>query len=76
MLDRRYTGGVAVTPDDNAVLTPTQGIYVGGTGDLELQFWNGSVVLLENVPDGAWFDGFCVVKVMEGTTATGVLALY
>lgn len=76
MSNRRYIGAVAVTPDDDATLTPTAGIFVGGTGDLGLVFYDGSSVLLENVPDGTWFDGFCVVRVAETTTATGVLALY
>ncbi len=75
-MNNRYIGVVVVTPDDDAVLGPTRGLYVGGTGDLEIQFYDGSTATLENVPDGTFFDGFCVVKVTEGTTASGILALY
>lgn len=75
-MNRRYISGVAVTPSDSTVLTPTSGIYVGGTGDLEVEFFGGGTVLLENVPNGTWFDGFCVVKVKEGTDATSVIVLY
>lgn len=75
-MNRRYTGAVAVTPDDDVTLSPTAGVFVGGTGDLEVTFYDGSTVLLENVPDGTWFDGFVIVKVGESTTASSVLALY
>ena len=75
-MNRKYIGAASVTPDDDDVLTPTAGLFIGGTGDVELEFWAGGTVLLENVPDGTFLDGFCVVKVKAGTTATGVIALY
>ncbi|WP_027085404.1 spike base protein, RCAP_Rcc01079 family [Cohnella panacarvi] len=75
-MNRKYISGVAVTPDDDVTIGPTAGLFVGGTGDLEIEFYGGGTVLLENVPNGTFYDGFCVVKVKEGTTATSVIALY
>lgn len=76
-MNHRYISAAEVTPHDTNTIDATRGIYVGKTGDLTVQFLDGSQITLTNVPDGTFFDGFCVVKVLDtGTTADEIIALY
>lgn len=76
-MNRPYRSGLSVTPDDDTTLSPeTSGIYVGTTGDIAVQFFDGSTVTIPDVPAGAVLD-ISVVKVLEtGTTADGIVALF
>lgn len=76
-MNRPFRGAGEVTPDDdNTLATESSGIYVGTTGDLAVQFYDGSSVTIPDVPSGAVLD-ISVVKVLAtGTTATGIIALY
>jgi hypothetical protein len=72
-----YRGGIAVTPSDATVLTPTKGLYIGGAGNVTVDFADGTTgVLLTAVAVGTLYP-ISVVKVKStGTTATAIVAIY
>lgn len=68
--------GVAVTKSDSTIIPATRGVWVGGTGNLSVVFAGDSAtVVLESVPAG-YLMPIQVVKVMDATTATAIVALY
>lgn len=71
------TSAVAVTPSDTTEIPVTRGVWVGGAGDLAVQFTgDDEAVTLGGVAAGTLLP-IQVTKVMSAnTTATGVLALY
>lgn len=71
-----YRGGVAVTKSDDTIIAPTRGIYVGGTGDLTVDFADGTVGVVIKAPVVGTILPISVVKVKAATTATDVVALY
>jgi len=67
--------GVPITPSDVTLLTKFRGLYIGVSGDLNIEHVSGTSVLYLNVPVG-WLP-FSGVRVMStGTTATSIVALY
>jgi hypothetical protein len=72
-----YRGGVAVTPSDSTVLAPTRGLYIGGTGNVIVDFADGTTGVLLTAPALGVILPISVVKVKAtGTTATAILAIY
>jgi hypothetical protein len=66
---------VAVTPSDSTILTPTRGLYIGGTGDVVVQMYGSeNTVTFSNVPVGVL--PVRVTKVMAATGATNIVALW
>lgn len=68
--------GVAVTPDDDADLAfRTRGLWVGGTGDVAVQWPDGSDSIFVAVPAGTLL-AIRVDRVLAtGTDATNIVAL-
>lgn len=77
--DRTSQWGAAVTPSDTTDLPAlTFGVYVGGAGNLTVDFAdvNAKGILLAGVPAGSILP-IQVVRVRQtGTTATNIVALY
>ena len=71
-----YRGGVAVTKSDDTVLAPTRGLYVGGAGDLTVDFADGTTNIVIKAPPVGSLLPISVVKVKAATTATLIVALY
>lgn len=72
---RPSAGFRAVTPDDDTDLVNyVRGIYVGGTGDVVVQNASGATVTFLAVPAGVVLP-ISPKRVMEATTATGLIAL-
>ena len=68
---------VAITPADgaNLAVTPTRAIYVGTTGNLNVDMADGSTVLFSSVPVGMF--PIQVVRVRStSTTASNLVAIY
>lgn len=70
-------GGVAVTPSDTLSITPVpRALWVGVSGDLSVEFIDGTSVTLSGASAGVPL-ALQVSKVMAtGTTATNIVALY
>lgn len=65
----------AVTPSDATILTPTRGLYIGGTGDVVVQMYGSdNSITFANVPVGIL--PVRVVKVLAATGATDIVALW
>lgn len=68
--------GAAVTPNDDTDLSGTRGLYIGGTGDVVVKFYNNNTAItFKSVPVGTILP-VSVVRVMAATTATLIVALY
>ena len=73
---RGASGGAAVTKSDTTDLGVTRALWVGGAGDLAVQFVDSATtVTLTGVPAGTLLP-IQVTKVMAATTATSIVALY
>ena len=73
---RSATGGVAVTPSDSTDLGVTRALWVGGAGNLAVQFVDtATTITLTGIPAGTLMP-IQVSKVMAATTATSIVALY
>lgn len=72
-----YKGAVAIVPSDsvNFTRTPTQGIYVGVSGNISVVLEDGSTASLLSVPIGLLPVRATRVNA-AGTTATNLVALY
>ena len=69
-------GGAAVTASDSTDLGVTRALWVGGAGNLAVQFVNAATtVTLTGVPAGTLLP-IQVTKVMAATTATSIVAIY
>lgn len=66
---------ISVTKSDSTVLQLTQGIYVGGIGDLVVLTKAGTTATLKNIIVGVIHPIQCT-KVLDATTATDILAVY
>ena len=68
--------GMTVTPSDTTDLGATSAIYIGGTGDLAVEFVSGDQVVFTTVQGGSVL-AIRVSKVLStNTTATNIVALY
>lgn len=76
VVSRPYRGGVAVTASDTTLLAPTRGLWVGGTGDLTLDFADGTTDIVLTAPIVGTIYPISVIRVKEATTATLIVALY
>jgi len=66
---------VAVTPSDSTVLTLTQGIYIGTSGDLVVLTKAGTTATFKNISSGVIYPIQCT-KVGVSSTAADILAVY
>lgn len=71
-----YRGGVAITKSDTDLIAPTRGIYVGGTGDLTVDFADGTTDVVITAPVVGTILPVSVIRVKAATTATLLVALY
>lgn len=69
------TRGVAVTPSDTTVLGCRM-IYVGGAGDVAVQFVDGGATVTFTAPTVGAVLPVSAYRVMAATTATAIVALY
>jgi hypothetical protein len=66
----------AVTPSDSTTLGGCRALWVGGAGNLTLDFADGATnILMSGVPAGTLLP-VAVLKVKAATTATLIVALY
>lgn len=66
---------IAVTPNDTNWIDNTNGLFIGGAGNLAVTMANGVDVTFIGIPVG--FAPLSVKKVKSaGTTATNIVALY
>jgi hypothetical protein len=73
---RSATGGAAVTASDSTDLGVTRALWVGGAGNLAVQFVDtATTITLTGIPAGTLLP-IQVSKVMAATTATSIVALY
>ena len=70
-----YRKSIAVTPDDDTVLAPTKGLYVAGTGNLVVEYVDGTQATWTGIQN-LTFLPICVVKVLAASNATDIKALY
>jgi len=69
--------GVRITPSDTVDLPfPTQGLWVGGAGDVAAVFPNNVALVFAAVPAGSWLPLIVRRINATGTTATTINALY
>lgn len=76
VIQEPYKGGVAITKSDTTLLAPTRGIYVGGAGDLTVDFADGTVNIVITAPPVGTILPISVKRVKAATTATLLVALY
>lgn len=71
------TSAAVVTPNDSTDLTfPTKALYIGGTGNLNVDMADGQTVLFSAIPVGAVLP-ISVARVRStNTTATLIVALW
>lgn len=69
-------GAAIIIPSDSVALpSTTRAIYVGGSGNLRLQFMSGEVVTLTGVQAGVIYPVRALLVLATGTTATGLVGL-
>lgn len=68
----------AITPNDSTPLTDgyTDGVYVGGTGDLAVVDGSGATVVFANLAAGVVHPIRTRVIKSTGTSATGIIGLW
>lgn len=76
VITEQYRGGKAVTPSDTTLLSPTRGLYIGGTGDITVDFADGTTDVVLTAPTLGVVHPISVVKVKAATTATLIVAMY
>lgn len=76
MMTRPARHAEPITPDDDADLgTTTQGLYVGGTGDVKVRMESGQDVTFSSVPAGEILPVSVTRVHATGTTAANIVAL-
>lgn len=71
-----YKNATAVTPNDTNYIAVTDGIFIGGAGNLNVEMANGSTALFTAPTVGTYLP-ISVRKVLAtNTTATNIVALY
>lgn len=70
------TRAVAVTKSDSTVLEPTRSLWIGGAGDLVVEYVDNPGVAITHVgvPVGEFLGQF--IKVLNATTCTNIVARY
>lgn len=76
--ESKVKGAVSVTPNDGADLAtvPTNGLYLGASGDVKLTLQDGSVVTFTALSGGMVHPIAAKRIWATGTTATSILAVY
>ncbi len=77
-LDTKYLsaqGGVAVTKSDTTRFPACRGLYVGGTGDVNVVWPNGTTLVIPSVPAGMILPVSIIGVMSASTTATLMVAL-
>lgn len=67
--------GAAVTPSD-ATVVDCRAIYVGGAGDVAVQFYDGGSTITFTAPTVGAVLPVSAYRIMAATTATLLIALY
>lgn len=67
--------GAAVTPSDTTVVD-CSAIYVGGAGNLAVQFYDGGPTITFTAPALGVVHRIAAYRIMAATTSTAVVALY
>jgi len=67
--------GAAVTPSDTTVVQ-CNAVYVGGTGNLAVQFYDGGPTVTFTAPVLGVVHRIAAYRIMAATTATLIVALY
>ena len=62
---------IAVTADVEFT-TVSRGIYIGGSGDLEVEFKDGTTYVYKNIAQGMHHPIECVKVISTNTTATDI----
>jgi hypothetical protein len=66
----------AVTASDTTTIGGCRGLWVGGAGNLTLDFADGGTnIVISGVPSGTLLP-IAPLRVKAATTATGIVALY
>lgn len=76
VITKPYRGGIAVTKNDVTLLAPTRGLWVGGAGNLTVDFADGTTDVLLTAPNVGTIYPISVIRVKAATTATVIVALY
>lgn len=76
MTEHPYRDATSITPNDATVIPTTRGVYVGGTGHLEVVMFGGTTVIFKGVPVGTLLPIHATKIKSTNTTATLILALY
>ncbi len=66
----------ALSPSENRLAQVTRAIYVGATGDIDVELAGGDRVVFEGVHGGTLLPVRAVRVLPEGTTAGAILALW
>jgi hypothetical protein len=70
------TNAISITPSDTASISPTKGIYIGGSGHVNVVLSSGNQVTFSALSSGM-VHPISVTKIRAtGTTATSILAVY
>lgn len=71
------TQGFAITPSDaNDLTNVTRAIYVGGAGNINVMWQDGTTTLFTAVPVGSFLNIRAARVLATNTTATNLLGLY
>jgi hypothetical protein len=70
-----FTGSVLTKSDATVYDPPWRGLYVGGTGDVNVGFPDGSTAIFSAVPVGTIIPVICYQLRSTSTTATLVVGL-
>ena len=76
VVTRPYRGGVAVTPHDTNLIAPTRGLFIGGAGNVSVDFADGTSALLTAPAVGSVLPISVIRVKATSTTATTMVALY
>jgi hypothetical protein len=70
------TKAVAITPDDDTDIDVTRGLYVGGAGDLVVVLGDDDTPMTFTAIAAGVIHPLRVKRVMEASTANGILGVY
>ena len=64
-----------IVPNNNTIFSRTRGLYIGGSGDVEVEMANGAVVIFVGISTGI-VHPLSVVRVLAAnTTASDIVGL-
>ena len=76
--DSKATNAISVTPDDanDLATTPTEGLYIGVTGNVKVDMIDGSTITFTALKGGIVYPYQVSRVYATDTTATDIVALY